>query len=116
MGRRLAFDSGVEGQNHFGCLLSLNPIDQPGNAQLFRSDIVKRGKRSAKNMVTSFKGTRSFHCPEVSHILNHADLAIPTIPVTTNAADVRCGNVSAVKAFPRPRRDFLHCISEWCHQ
>ena len=73
MRRGLAIDRGSQSKDHFAHTARLDPAYQRCNAKVRGSDPVNRRQYAAKHMITPAESPAAFQCPEVRHVLYHAD-------------------------------------------
>jgi len=88
MGRGLAVDGGIEGEDHLVDSFRCDTVDEPGDTQLVRADRVERRQRASENVIATPEGPRTLHRPEVGHVGDNADFARRALLALADPADV----------------------------
>ena len=89
---------GAKAENHFANLVLLGALEQGGNLQFIRSDAVKGGEQSAKDVITALEGSGAFEAEDVGRVFDNAKEGGVAVLVATNLAKPVFAKETALRA------------------
>ena len=95
MRRGLALHRGRQRQNHLAHILT-GAGDQPLDVQLRRAAPVNGAQGAAKNMIKATENSGTFHCPQITDILDNTDHLSVTLGIGAQGADVAGVEIAAI--------------------
>ena len=89
---------GSETEDDFGHLVLLGPLEESGKFQLFGTDSVQRGKKSAKDMILAFKGAGAFEIQDIGRVFDHAEKSGISVFIAANFTEAVFRKKTAFRA------------------
>ena len=89
VGSRLAFNIGAGGEDDFAHGAAAQALQQGGNAEIVRADVVERAEPAVEGVIMAFESTSAFKGKDIGGLLDDADLS--RIAGRIIAEDAACG-------------------------